>query len=134
MLSRLSYQSARCSVPCDSLTNRVANWKRFESCPLRSTGVVNITTFYLVKIRFESGNESPGIQPSFVSRHIGSGDPIEEWERRSDDCERRRESAENGCPVRDSRDSKRDADLGVKVESSRREADHDRNRGDKKKW
>ena len=65
------------------------------SSPIRPTGVVNITTIYLVKVRFESGNESPVIQPSFVSRHIGTGDPIEEWERRSDDCERRSEPTQN---------------------------------------
>ena len=95
---------------------------------------MNITTLYLVKIRFESDNESLGIQLSFVSRHIGPGDPIEERERRSDDRERRRESAENGCPIPDSRDSKRYADLGAEVESRRHESDRDRHRGDKKKW
>jgi hypothetical protein len=54
---------------------------------MRPTDVVTFTTLNLVKIRFESDDESPGIQPSFVSRHIGPSDPIEERERRSDDRE-----------------------------------------------
>jgi hypothetical protein len=33
--------------------------KRFESRPLRSTGVLNIATFNLVKFGFVSCNESP---------------------------------------------------------------------------
>ena len=33
--------------------------ERFESCPLRSTDVVDITTLHLVKTEFKSGNESP---------------------------------------------------------------------------
>jgi hypothetical protein len=40
--------------------------KRFESRPLRSTGVVNIATLHLIKIGFESGNESPPTLPNLL--------------------------------------------------------------------
>ena len=77
---------------------------------------------------------TPGHGASLISGDLGSRDPVEERERRGDDRERGREPAGDGGPVRDSRDAERDADLGVEVEGSRHEADHDRHCGDQEEW
>ena len=53
----------------------VSSSERFESCPLRSTGVVNFATMYLVNTRIENGNDSPRIGVTDTSEPVLFGAP-----------------------------------------------------------
>jgi len=69
---------------------------------------------------------------SLVPRDLGSGDPVQERERRGDDRERGDESAQYGRPVHGPRNPERDVELGAEEERGRDQADRDREHGDEK--